>query len=148
VIEPTPGRVLWYRPKADEVGEAGLTPDGNKPLAAHIAFVHSPTLINIMLIDARGCPHGRENVPLVEEGELPEGACTWMPYQKGQAAKADAPHRRSLRSSSRLRRSPRSSPTRPKASTRNCRRSPTLPPARIPPPRRRKHPRSLPQPQG
>jgi outer membrane biosynthesis protein TonB len=89
VIHPTPGRVVWYRPKANEVGEAGLTLDGSQPLAALIAFVHSPTEVNLGVLSAHGEFVGRVSVPLVQDRDATEGECEWMPFQKGQAAKAE-----------------------------------------------------------
>jgi hypothetical protein len=89
VIEPTPGRVVWYRPKADEVGPAGFTLDGSQPLAAFIAFVHSSTSVNLGVLAATGEIIGRVSVPLVQDRDATEGECEWMPFQKGQAGKTD-----------------------------------------------------------
>jgi hypothetical protein len=89
VIEPTPGRVVWYRPKADEVGPAGFTLDGTQPLAAFIAFVHSSTSVNLGVLAASGEIIGRVSVRLVQDRDAAEGECEWMPFQKGQAGKTD-----------------------------------------------------------
>lgn len=81
-IKPTVGRVVWYyeRPPGD----------GDQPLAAHIAYVHSDALVNLMVIDANGESLSKTSVTLRQDdsgdwGDRPY--CTWMPYQKGQAAK-------------------------------------------------------------
>lgn len=90
MIEPTVGRVVWYRPNEHD-GKALSA--GTQPLAAHVAYVHSATMVNLMVIDSNGRPHSRTSVALVQEGESPmpgSSYCEWMPYQKGQAAKTEA----------------------------------------------------------
>ena len=89
MIRPTPGRVVWYTPCADDP-----TPKfkGEK-LSAHIARVINDRLVNLLVIRADGITYGRHDVILVQEGDdHPAGGryCEWMPYQKGQAAKTDA----------------------------------------------------------
>lgn len=81
-ITPTIGRVVWYFD--DE-----LTPE---PRAGIVAFVHSPSLVNLAVFNANGENIGRTSVPLVQDGDPhPAGhRCEWMPYQKGQAAKTEA----------------------------------------------------------
>ena len=82
MITPTVGRVVWFYPSSgqDYPGKPG-------PLAAHIAFVHSDRMVNLMVIDANGNPHPETRVPLVQpEDEQPGGMfCQWMPFQKVQA---------------------------------------------------------------
>ncbi len=87
MIKPTVGRVLWYYPKGRKAGE--------QPQAAMIAHVWSDTCVNLAIFDDNGCPLAvpPTSVLLVQEGaEVPSGGryCTWMPYQQGQAAKAEA----------------------------------------------------------
>lgn len=95
MIKPTPGRVVWYWPCADDP-----TPKfTGEPLAAHIARVKGDRLVNLMVISADGLIYGRHDVLLVQEGdERPVKVgrfCEWMPYQKGQAAKTEQlEHRR------------------------------------------------------
>lgn len=84
MIVPTVGRVVWFYKYSAE-GHKG-------PLAAHVAFVHSDTMLNLMVIDENGNPRSETSVRLVQEGEeCPQAdyAC-WMPYQKGQAQKTEA----------------------------------------------------------
>ncbi len=84
VIPPTVGRVVWF---------FKFTPSGHKgPLAAHVARVNSESSVNLMVIDEIGSPRSETNVRLVQEGGDVGGwdYCTWMPYQKGQAAKTEA----------------------------------------------------------
>jgi hypothetical protein len=68
--------------------------DGHKesPQAAIIAKVHSDHMVNLMVIGEDGTPRGDTSVPLIQDNnqEVPATCyCTWMPYQKGQAAKAE-----------------------------------------------------------
>jgi len=87
-IKPTPGRVVWYHPR----GTDGLIHEAGTPLAAHIARVWSDTCVNLMVIDANGDPHSKTSVLLHQEGNpRPDaGYAEWMPYQVGQAKKAEA----------------------------------------------------------
>jgi len=91
MIEPTPGRVVWFRPHEDDHTFTGG--HGNEPLAALIAKVHSNRLINVAAFDENGHNRGVENVTLLQDDDpKPEKglfAC-WMPYQTGQAAKTEA----------------------------------------------------------
>jgi len=92
MIKPTVGRVVWYYPD----GSNANTP----PLAAIIATVWSDRCVNLMVIEQNGVPmsHPPTSVTLVQDGELipkrTDGTfsryCCWMPYQVGQAAKAEA----------------------------------------------------------
>lgn len=87
MIEPTPGRVVWYQPNDYD---RKVLNAGDQPLAAHVAYVHNSHMVNLMVIDPNGNPHSRTSVSLVQEGESPMvGAsfCEWMPYQVGQAKK-------------------------------------------------------------
>ena len=92
-IKPTPGRVVWYCPSRND----NITRHGDAPLAALVAYVWNDAMVNLMVIDANGFPHSRTSVLLSQEGapaaETLGGEisyCTWMPYQRGQAAKAEA----------------------------------------------------------
>lgn len=93
VISPTVGRVLWFYPEANSV-ESGFArhPDGGGPYAALISHVWSDALVNLMVLDADGTPHGRTSVSLLQDpqADAPDCAfCVWMPFQKGQAAKSE-----------------------------------------------------------
>lgn len=84
MIKPTVGRVVWFYKYIPSQGYKG-------PLAGHVAFVHSDTMVNLMVIDENGHPRSETSVLLVQDGQPPSGDyCTWMPYQKGQAAKTEA----------------------------------------------------------
>jgi hypothetical protein len=89
MIEPTPGRVVWYRP-------AGSHPSA-QPHAALVAFVHDERLVNLMIVGHDGISYPGTEIPLLQDGDprpspeqAPRGHAEWMPYQKGQAAKAEA----------------------------------------------------------
>lgn len=89
VITPTVGRVVWYRP--NELDPIRL--DSKQPLAALVTYVHSDNMVNLVVFDPNGTAAGRTSVTLVQDGDPILGGssyCEWMPYQKGQAAKAEA----------------------------------------------------------
>ncbi|MGX5661550.1 Gp49 family protein [Diaphorobacter nitroreducens] len=93
IIKPTVGRVVWFHP-CDLTGEAGFARhEDGQPYAAIIARVWSDALVNLTVLDANGTAHPRTSVALVQDGGgAPQygSYCEWMPYQKGQAAKAEA----------------------------------------------------------
>ncbi len=86
MIKPTVGRVVWFYKYVPGQGFKG-------PLAAHVACVHSDTLVNLMVIDEVGNPHSETSVILVQENnERPQANyCDWMHYQKQVAAGTLAP---------------------------------------------------------
>ena len=81
VIKPTIGRVVWYyyKPKQDQ------------PMAAVISWVHTDKLVNLTVSDKGRHMSGSLEIPLVQANEEIPGDpyCTWMPYQIGQAKKAE-----------------------------------------------------------
>jgi hypothetical protein len=90
MIKPTPGRVVWFHPGRYDTIKARA----GQPLAAHIAYVHNDTEVNLMVIDADGYPRARTSIFLSPDGLPATGSdkpswCEWMPYQKGQAAKTE-----------------------------------------------------------
>lgn len=82
MISPTIGRVVWYH-------EAGI-PTTDQPQAAMVAYVHSDTMVNLVVFSKDGVPAGKTSVFLYQgDGEIPSGNfCEWMPYQIGQAKAA------------------------------------------------------------
>lgn len=90
MIVPTVGRVVWYWPE----GEVQMRMQLEQPCAAIIARVHSDTRINIAYFDENGHAHNRTGVRLIQDEKVghgsPEPICTWMPFQAGQQAKAQA----------------------------------------------------------
>lgn len=90
MIQPTVGRVVWFRPAENDY-RVGSSEE--QPLAAIVAKVQGERLVNLCVIDANGDTHPRQNVPLLQDDDdTPESGCfcCWMPYQKGQAAKTEA----------------------------------------------------------
>jgi hypothetical protein len=84
MISPTIGRVVWIVRPFD-------TTDIKQPEVGLVTYVWSDHLINVAGFDHNGKPFVLTSLYLVQDDEpKPEGnfAC-WMPYQKGQAAKAD-----------------------------------------------------------
>jgi hypothetical protein len=93
MIEPTNGRVVWFRPGGGDALFGEYVNAGCQPLAATIARVWSPTMVNLSVLSPDGVPQPRTSVFLLqpEDPRVPAGSyCEWMPYQKGQAAKAEA----------------------------------------------------------
>ena len=89
-IQPTPGRVVLYRPDA---GDHELYDGPSSFRAAHIAHVYGDDTVNLAVLDVSGHFHARLNVQLVQADEQPpleREYCCWMPYQVGQAEKLAA----------------------------------------------------------
>lgn len=97
VIPPTVGRKVWFWPQGCNFMKdmQPFTPIclSNQPLDATVVYVWGDRLVNLLVLDHQGNAFPVTSVTLVQEGdEPPTGAyCEWMPFQKGQAAKADAP---------------------------------------------------------
>ena len=94
IIKPTVGRVVWYYPPTNS-GESGFARHSTpgEPLAAIIARVWNDNCVNLSVFDANGIAHSRTSVTLIhdDDSKTDSGHCRWMPFQKGQAAKQDAP---------------------------------------------------------
>lgn len=91
MIKPTIGRIVWYYPSATDLG--AMQCNSGKEMPGVVCHVWSPNCVNLMVVDQSGKSHARTSVFLVQEGEaVPEAAghATWMPYQVGQAKKAEA----------------------------------------------------------
>lgn len=85
MIKPTVGRIVWFYPSS--------TLSYEQPFAAIITYVWSDVLVNLAVFHHNGDSAPRTSVVLEqEEWPVPAGEsfCTWMPYQKGQAAKTEA----------------------------------------------------------
>lgn len=94
MIKPTVGRVVWYWPGAHDVVTHQLHDYGVQPFAATVAFTHSDTMVNLSVVDHNGKQFEKHGVRLLQEGDVVRdkaGYAEWMPYQKGQAAKTEAP---------------------------------------------------------
>ena len=92
MITPTVGRVVWYRPSDFDRTTMTIHSDSpEQPLAAIVAYVWNDQLVNLTVSDHNGATHSRTSVMLAQDGGHAVGLsyCEWMPYQKGQAAKAE-----------------------------------------------------------
>lgn len=98
VIAPTIGRRVWYWPSQEdflspqyEVNMGSL--NANQAFDAGVIFVHNERTVNLLVTDHLGHSHARGSVELWQgDMDRPSGAyCEWMPFQKGQAAKAAGP---------------------------------------------------------
>ncbi len=88
MIKPTVGRVVLFTPAK----QADRRTDKSQPLAAFVAYVHGDRSVNLTVFEQTGNPAmaGHINVPLLQDDDPPRENgfyATWMPYQKGQAAK-------------------------------------------------------------
>jgi hypothetical protein len=84
MITPTNGRIVWVHHRRFA-----------QPLAAIVSYVHSDTAINVCCFWPDGTPMPMKNVILVQDTadsdiNVIKPYATWMPYQKGQAAKTEA----------------------------------------------------------
>lgn len=87
MIKPTVGRVVWYWPRGKEQIAAG-----EQPCAAQISYVHGDTCVNVGYLGPNGDARNATSVTLYQgegEGPRPDYAhAEWMPYQRGEAARA------------------------------------------------------------
>jgi hypothetical protein len=85
MISPTIGRVVWFYKYIPNQGHKG-------PMAAHVAYVWSDIMVNLMVINEDGTTRSSTSTRLRQDNApIPESDyCEWMPYQKGQAAKTEA----------------------------------------------------------
>lgn len=92
MITPTVGRKVWYRPtEYDKSGPGGMQAYGAQPCDATVVFVHGDRMVNLLVVDHNGNTHKRTSVTLMQDGDpQPQSAyAEWMPYQVGQAKKAE-----------------------------------------------------------
>lgn len=90
VIQPTVGRVVWYRP--GEADSDMCMNGADEPLAAIVTAVHGDRCVNLAVFEANGAMTQRSSVTLMQPGDdaavTPSfGYCEWMPYQVGQAVR-------------------------------------------------------------
>lgn len=92
MISPTNGRIVWFTPGADTPSIAQHDPA--QPLSAMVVHVWGDRMVNLAVFDANGSAQGLTSVTLLQDDDAkPELGrfCTWMPFQKAQAAKVEAP---------------------------------------------------------
>jgi hypothetical protein len=87
IISPTIGRVVWYWKNPPAEGD-----NKTQPEAAIVCYVHSDILVNLHVFDHNGVACSVTSVVLRQpgDGKPAHSYCEWMPYQVGQAAKAEA----------------------------------------------------------
>jgi hypothetical protein len=89
MIEPTIGRIVWFHP----LPTAAYPKVDGQPHGAMIAFVKNDTTVNLTVSDYSGETYAARHVRLLQDDEpapVDEPYAEWMPYQRGQAARADA----------------------------------------------------------
>jgi hypothetical protein len=98
MIEPTIGRIVWIYGRGCDEGDEPTQPT-DKPEAAMIADCWQQKgtgrwHLNVGGLDHEGRFFTETHVPLVQEFTRPatndRPFATWMPFQKGQAAKTEA----------------------------------------------------------
>ena len=91
MITPTVGRIVWYRPSDKDLQyDLMCQIDADQPFTAQVVYVHSDTLVGLLVTDHRGYQHRRDSVHLHQgdpNASVPSAYCEWMPYQHAQAAK-------------------------------------------------------------
>lgn len=97
MITPSNGRIVWYTPSRPvetfDSDKCIAQHDRLVPLAAMVVHVWGDRMVNLVVFDSNGTATPRTSVMLLQDDDAkPEGGrfCSWMPYQKGQAAKAEA----------------------------------------------------------
>lgn len=97
IITPTIGRKVWYRHDGLQTtdingGQINAVSYGDQPMDATVIYVWHDRMVNLRITDHAGNTFALSSVHLVQQGDVTPGYryCEWMPYQKGQAAKAAA----------------------------------------------------------
>lgn len=90
IIKPTIGRIVWFWRDHKALQRQAVN---SQPYAALVTYVHSDEVVNLAVFDQNGDLHPKLEVLLWQGGDeefrpLCE-YCEWMPYQKGQAVKAE-----------------------------------------------------------
>lgn len=105
MIHPTPGRIVWFHPNGITLPPNFAYSDSEQPLAAVIAYVHSDRMVNLSVFDQNGMGYSLADVTLLQDDDAtPNGFAyaEWMPYQKGQAAKANTTDQNAMDEACRL----------------------------------------------
>lgn len=87
---PTVGRKVWFRPNS--YMPSGMVQLGmDTPMDATVIYVWGPDMVNLLVTDHVGNQFPIQSVKLVHPDDpLPSWSyCEWMPYQIGQAKKAE-----------------------------------------------------------
>lgn len=92
MIKPTIGHKVWFYPNGATLAGA-IANYGGQPLDATVVYVHNDSMINLRVTDHAGNAFPLCSVLLLQDDSvapLGRAYAAWMPYQKGQAAKAEA----------------------------------------------------------
>lgn len=99
MIKPSVGRKVWYRPSQNDlIGLGAMSSAIGQPLDATVLAVWGDRCVNVLVLDVMGKPFTKTSIKLIQEGdEIPKtldgtdagGYVEWMPYQTGQAKKAE-----------------------------------------------------------
>lgn len=83
-IALTVGRVMWYWPNGPVIACLNAPINPAQPFIAHVCFVHSPAIVNALVIDHFANARATYDIPVVQEGDpLPVPGrhyVSWMPY--------------------------------------------------------------------
>ena len=96
MILPTIGRQVWYQHGGAHLGDMTIRypgPDANtQPMAATVVYVWADRMVSLDVIDHAGKHYAMTSVPLLQDDDTPPDHpyAQWMPYQVGQAKKAEA----------------------------------------------------------
>lgn len=97
IITPTIGRKVWYRHDGGQAidingGKVDVASYGDQPMDATVIYVWHDRMVNLRVTDHAGNTFALSSVTLVQQGDATPSCrhCEWMPYQKGQTAKAEA----------------------------------------------------------
>lgn len=85
MITPTIGRKVWFFP--------GQQNNDNREQDATVIDVHGDRCVSLYVVNRGGTATTARSITLVQDGDMapPIGQyCTWMPYQVGQAKKAES----------------------------------------------------------
>jgi hypothetical protein len=88
MIQPSIGRIVWFWPQKE--AEA---PNPDQPNAALVVYVWDDRMVNLAVFDSNGNSRGETSVTLLQDDDVPNAYgrfASWVPYQKGQAAKAES----------------------------------------------------------
>lgn len=102
IIKPTVGRKVWFRPNGGgQLQKPGISPPefgypvdlGGQPLDATVVYVWNDRMVNLLVVDHYGNQFIATSVMLVQpdvDHPVAGSYAEWMPYQQGQAKKAES----------------------------------------------------------
>lgn len=92
MIEPTIGRRVWFYPNGITAPHFACC-SAEQPMDAGVVYVWNDRMVNLDIADHYGNHVPMSSVKLLQDDDpVPTSGAyaTWMPYQKGQAAKVEA----------------------------------------------------------